>query len=73
MRPRRLILAVPVAPSDSIAMLAEECDEIVCLARPWPFFAVGPQYADFRQTEDNEVVRLLKEAGGSSPLRDLTM
>lgn len=61
-RPRRLVLAVPVAPADSLRELEAECDEIVCLARPTPFYAVGIHYEDFAQTEDAEVVRLLAEA-----------
>jgi putative phosphoribosyl transferase len=60
--PERLVLAVPVAPADSLGELAAECDEIVCLATPEPFFAVGAQYRDFTQTEDSEVMRLLDEA-----------
>jgi len=60
--PARLVLAVPVAPADSLRELAAECDDIVCLATPEPFYAVGPHYRDFRQTEDDEVVRLLAEA-----------
>jgi putative phosphoribosyl transferase len=58
----RLVLAVPVAPADSLRDLAGECDDIVCLATPEPFYAVGPHYRDFTQTEDDEVVRLLAEA-----------
>ena len=58
----RLVLAVPVAPADTVEELAAECDELVCLATPDPFYAVGPHYSDFRQTEDAEVVRLLAEA-----------
>jgi putative phosphoribosyl transferase len=61
-RPARLVLAVPVAPADSLDELASECDDIVCLATPEPFFAVGSHYRDFTQTEDAEVVRLLEEA-----------
>ena len=61
-RPARLVLAVPVRPADTIEELSTECDEIVCLATPDPFYAVGPHYRDFRQTEDAEVVRLLAEA-----------
>ena len=61
-RPARLVLAVPVAPADSLDELASECDDIVCLATPEPFFAVGPHYRDFAQTEDEEVIRLLDEA-----------
>lgn len=60
--PARLVLAVPVAPGDSLDELAAECDDIVCLATPEPFYAVGPHYRDFTQTEDEEVTRLLAEA-----------
>ena len=62
--PARLILAVPVAPGDSIAELAGECDEIICLAQPEPFYAVGPHYAVFDQTSDDEVIRLVRESRG---------
>lgn len=65
-RPARLVLAVPVAPADSLAELAGECDDIVCLETPEPFYAVGPHYRDFTQTEDDEVIRLLAEARSSS-------
>jgi putative phosphoribosyl transferase len=61
-RPARLVLAVPVAPADSLAELARDCDDIVCLATPEPFYAVGAHYRDFTQTEDDEVIRLLAEA-----------
>ena len=61
-RPAGLVLAVPVAPADTVEELSAECDELVCLATPEPFYAVGPHYRDFRQTEDAEVVRLLDKA-----------
>jgi putative phosphoribosyl transferase len=57
--PARLVLAVPVAPREAISALRGECDEIVCLATPDPFHAVGLHYRDFRQTSDAEVVALL--------------
>lgn len=57
--PAELILAVPVAPADSLAELAPLCDEIVCPYRPDPFYAVGAHYADFDQVEDAEVIDLL--------------
>jgi len=60
--PARLVMAVPVAPADSLAELEQECDEVVCLEKPAMFLAVGDHYADFRQTEDDEVVRLLADA-----------
>jgi len=58
----RVILAVPVAPRASLASLADAADEIVCLATPEPFFAVGQFYRDFSQTSDEEVV-----AGAADP------
>jgi len=64
--PARLVLAVPVAPADSLADLARDCDEIVCLSTPEPFYAVGAHYRDFAQTEDDEVIRLLEEARRAS-------
>lgn len=60
--PARLILAVPVAPRETIAELRSECDEVVCLAQPEPFYAVGAHYADFTQTSDDEVIELLRRA-----------
>jgi putative phosphoribosyl transferase len=59
---RRLILAVPVAAADTIESLRPEADEILCLATPEPFYAVGLYYRDFEQTGDAEVVRLLGQA-----------
>lgn len=60
--PERLVLAVPVASADTLEALREECDEIVCLATPEPFHAVGAWYANFDQTEDGEVRALLRHA-----------
>lgn len=57
--PARLVLAVPVAPPDTLSELATEVDESVCLATPDPFGAVGFFYRDFAQTTDEEVTRLL--------------
>ncbi len=60
--PRRLILAVPVAPPETLARLREEADEVVCLHAPEWFAAVGQFYDDFRQIDDEEVVAALAEA-----------
>ena len=49
--PRRLVLAVPVAPPDTIAALRPQVDEVVCLATPRLFAAIGAFYEDFRQLE----------------------
>lgn len=58
-KPARLILAVPVGAPETIESLRSECDELVCLAAPAPFQAVGVHYRDFSQTTDEEVKRLL--------------
>lgn len=58
----RVVLAVPVAPADILHELSGLCDEVVCLTKPDPFYAVGAHYRDFDQTTDAEVIRLLGEA-----------
>jgi len=69
--PARLILAVPVAPRDALASLASDCDEIVCLATPDPFYAVGAYYSDFTQTSDDEVKELLIASSKREPSLEL--
>jgi predicted phosphoribosyltransferase len=61
-KPARVIVAVPVGATDTVRMLRGDADEVVCLATPEPFDAVGLWYEDFSQTEDDEVRRLLAEA-----------
>ena len=61
--PSRLVLAAPVAPRSIISELKAECDEMVFLATPEPFYAVGLYYADFSQTSDEEVIELLGRRG----------
>jgi putative phosphoribosyl transferase len=60
--PARLVLAVPVAPPDTAAGLRSEVDELVCLAEPSPFIAVGRHYDDFGEVSDDEVLRALDAA-----------
>ena len=57
--PKKLVLAVPVAPTDSLAALRNEADEIVCLEEHEFFGAIGYYYADFRQVSDREVIECL--------------
>ena len=59
---RRVILAVPVAPSEGVRNLSREADEVVCLETPEPFYAVGQWYQEFPQTSDEEVVQILDQA-----------
>lgn len=60
--PARVVVAVPVAPPDTVAVLAREADEVICPATPEPFFGVGRWYEDFSQTGDEEVRQLLQAA-----------
>lgn len=59
-KPKELVLAVPVAPPDTIANLRPEVDALVCLETPQIFGAIGYFYRDFRQIGDDEVVAILK-------------
>jgi len=59
--PKRLILAVPVAPTESLDALRSDADEIVCLETPEDFFAVGQFYRDFGQVSDGEVKAILRK------------
>ena len=61
-QPSRLVLAVPVAPAETVESLRSEVDEVVCLSTPSFFGAIGYFYHDFRQVDDDEVRRLLAEA-----------
>lgn len=58
---KKVLVAVPVAPPDTIEDIKELADEVVCLITP-PFFqAVGQFYENFSQTTDEEVIALLME------------
>jgi len=60
--PSRLILAVPVAPADTVAALRHEVDELVCLETPDPFHAISLSYHEFPQLTDREVIKILATA-----------
>ena len=61
-KPARLVLAVPVAPDDTLRRLRRDVDEVVCLDTPADFYAVGQFYDDFPQLRDEEVTALLAQA-----------
>jgi predicted phosphoribosyltransferase len=66
--PGRLVMAVPVAPADTLADMAAEADDVVCLETPEIFGAIGAFYSDFRQIADHEVIALLAaNAAGPQP------
>jgi putative phosphoribosyl transferase len=58
----RVILAVPVAPQESVTALAKVADEVVVVDTPPRFFGVGQAYRTFAQTSDEEVVAILERA-----------
>ena len=59
-QPARLIAAVAVAPQETVDRIQLEADEVVCLAIPAQFFAVGQFFQDFRQVTDEDVLELLQ-------------
>ncbi len=58
--PRQVVLAVPVAPTDSLGELRKEADAVVCLEDHPMFGAIGFFYRDFRQVADEEVIEILR-------------
>lgn len=64
--PQRLICAVPVASRDALAKVTPHADEVVCLATPPAFHAVGQFYRNFRQVDDAEVIDLLRASATSA-------
>lgn len=65
-QPRKIVVAVPVAPAAAIARFEQLVDEVVCLLVPPYFQAVGQFYEEFEQVSDEEVIRLLREQPDAS-------
>lgn len=57
--PKKVIIALPVAPLETVKKLEKEADEMIVLQTPQPFFAVGQFYEEFEQVRDEEVIRNL--------------
>jgi len=58
---RKIVLAVPVAPTDTVDELRREVHDMICLSTPSPFIAVGAHYAEFAQLADADVISLLEK------------
>src|SRR5271166_799477 len=58
-KPKKLVLAVPVAPTDSLAAMRQEADEVVCLEAHTDLMAIGLYYSNFWPVPDDEVIELL--------------
>ncbi len=67
LRPRRLVLAIPVCARETAERMRSMADDVVCIAAPEHFRAVGQWYRDFGQTTDAEVLDLLGHASGAIP------
>lgn len=61
-QPARIVVAAPIGSQEACRRVRDEADELVCLARPERFYAVGQWYRDFEQVSDEEVERLLAES-----------
>ncbi len=61
----RIVLAVPVAPPETVRSMADVADEVVVVEQPSWLSSIGQWYDDFRQTSDDQVVALLDEAAAS--------
>jgi len=59
---RRVIAAVATASRDSIEALRQEADDVVCIARTEPFYAVSPFFLKYAEVTDDEVVKFLRDA-----------
>ena len=69
---RRLIAALPVGPGETLSGIGKQVDQLIVLATPEPFYAVGNHYMDFRQVGDDEVVRYLEQAATAHARRSVT-
>ncbi|MGI9294023.1 MAG: phosphoribosyltransferase [Pseudomonadales bacterium] len=65
-KPAYLVVAAPTAATDTYRNIAQQVDQIVCLATPEPYFAVGSWYHNFEQTPDSEVCKLLRQAADAT-------
>ena len=60
--PSRIVVAVPVAPIETVEALRSEVDELICPLMPEWFTSIGHWYMNFSQTSDAEVIDLLRRA-----------
>jgi putative phosphoribosyl transferase len=67
--PSRLVLAVPVGAAETVSALEREADEVVVLAAPWSFRAVGQWYTHFDQLADADVIAWLERDAGARGVR----
>ncbi len=59
-KPKKVIVAIPVGPQETVDELKGKADEVICLEMPENFYGIGQFYEQFEQVDDEEVVRLLR-------------
>lgn len=64
---QKIVVAIPVAPADTVAELQEIADEVICLSEPEPFGSVGRWYENFEQLDDTQVCRILDSLAETVP------
>ena len=62
LKPKKIIVAVPVASHEAIDHIKELADEVIVPLVPDFFYSVSMWFSDFRQTTDGEVIELLRQA-----------
>jgi predicted phosphoribosyltransferase len=73
LKPAKMIIAVPVGSVEACERLKKEADDLLCLATPEWFTAVGEWFKDFRQVSDGEVQRLLEESRRPEVAKELEL
>jgi predicted phosphoribosyltransferase len=58
-KPSRIVVAIGVAPPDTLGRITEEADDVACLYAPEAFYAVGAFFDDFSEVTDDMVVEAL--------------
>lgn len=63
---RKIVVALPVAPPDTVELLESRADEVICIEVPDDFMAIGQFYEDFDQVSDEEAAGILRDAAPSA-------
>ena len=61
-KPRKIVVAIAVAPPEALSAIRREADDVVCLHASRDFYAVGQFFDDFAEVDDEDVVRALNAA-----------
>jgi putative phosphoribosyl transferase len=59
--PKKIVLAIPVGPEDSVMDISKDADEVICLHAPPYFAALSQFYLEFEQVEDSTLLEILEQ------------